>query len=85
MTWTIKIRYDADQDDVGSISATWTEQEDVDFTYSDRIKSNQAGANAFIAEAIAARDVWQDKQLENVNKAAWVLGQINTVDPQVEE
>ncbi|MCK5611827.1 hypothetical protein KAR91_58700 [Candidatus Pacearchaeota archaeon] len=83
MTWEIQIRYDADQDDVGSISATWTDQEYGDFTFSDRIKSNQTGANAFIAEAIAARDVWQVKQAASAVGVVWVLGQINTTDPKV--
>ena len=83
MTWTIQIQYDADQDDVGSISATWPDPMYGDFTFSQRIKSNQAGANAFIAEAIIARNAWQTKQAASVTGVTWVLGQINAADPQV--
>ena len=83
MTWTIQIKYDADQDDVGRISATWTDQTYGDFTVSDRIKSNQAGATAFINQAIDARDAWQVKQAAAAIGVTWVLGQINTADPKV--
>ena len=85
MTWAIKIKYDADQDDVGSISATWADPIYGDFTWSDRIKSNAAGANAFIVKAIAARDAWQIKQDASITGINWVLGQINSADQQVGE
>lgn len=83
MTWAIQIKYDADQDDVGSISATWTDQIYGDFTYPCRIKASQSEVTIFITDAIAARDTWQGKQLASVNKAAIVLDQINALDPKV--
>ncbi len=82
MEWEIKIKFDDDQIDVGSISLTWSDPTYGNFTHSGRIKANQEGATVFITAAIAARDVWQDKQLENSNKAAWVLDQINALDPK---
>ena len=85
MTWEIQIKYDADQDDVGGISATWTDATYGEFTHSNRIKANQAGANIFIAEAIAARNIWQTKQADAATDVGWVLSQINIDDPQIGE
>jgi len=84
MTWQITIQYDTDQADVGTISGTWTDPNPTYgvFTHSKRIKANAAGANAFIAEAIAARNIWQIKQQANINGAAFVLNKINLADPK---
>ena len=82
MTWAIQIKYDADQDDVGSIDAIWTDPTHGEFTVSDRIKSNQAGATAFIDQAISARDTWQVKRAAAAVGVSWVLGQINAADPK---
>lgn len=84
MSWEITVQFDLDQEDVGSVAATWTDPVLGVFTYSKRVKANAAGANAFIAEVIAARDIWQVKQQANITGATWVLNKINTVDPQVE-
>ena len=84
MTWEMKVNYDLDQDDVGTINATWTDP-NLDygiFTYSKRIKANAAGGNIFIAEAIKARDTWQIKQQANIAGAAWALNKINLSDPK---
>jgi len=84
MSWEITVQFDLDQEDVGSVAATWTDPVLGVFTYSKRVKANAVGANAFIAEAIEARDIWQVKQQANITGATWVLNKINTVDPQVE-
>jgi len=83
MTWGIIVNYDADQDNVGTINATWTDLVFGVFTYSKRIKANVAGGNAFIAEAIFARDAWQVKQQANIAGAAWALNKINLTDPKM--
>ena len=84
MTWAISLNYDLDQDDVGTINATWTDPNPNYgiFTYSKRIKANAAGGNAFVAEAIVARDVWQIKQQANIAGAVWALNKINLSDPK---
>jgi len=85
MTWAITVQYDTDQNDVGSVAATWTDPNlgyGV-FTYSERIKATAAGVNAFVANAIAARDTWQTKQQANLSGAAVVLNKINAADPKV--
>ena len=84
--WKISVQYDADQNDVGTVSGTWTDP-NLDygiFTFSKRIKATTAGVNSFVAEAIAARNVWQVKQEANVAGAIFVLNKINTTDPKVE-
>ena len=83
MTWEISLNLDLDQEDVGTINATWTDLVFGVFTYSKRLKVNTAGGNAFIAEAILARDAWQVKQQTNINGATWALNKINAADPKV--
>ena len=84
MTWQISVQYDADQDDVGTVSGTWTDPNPAYgvFTYSKRIEANAAGVNAFVAKAIATRDAWQIKQQANITGAAFVLNKINLADPK---
>jgi len=85
MTWEISLNLDLDQEDIGTVSATWTDSNIAlgVFTYSKRLKVNTAGGNAFIAEAILARDAWQVKQQTNINGATWALNKINAADPKV--
>ena len=85
MSWEIKVIIDKDKSEVGSVSATWTDPDTTlgVFSYSKRTQANVTGADAFITEAIAARDVWQVYQASNNTKSAWVLGRINTADPKV--
>ena len=85
MAWEITIHIDADQEDVGTVSGTWTDPNAAlgIFTFSKRVKANVAGANEFGIEAMAARDAWQLKQQANIDKAAWVQERINSADPKV--
>ena len=76
--WTIKVKYDADSNDVGTVTASWTEGEEL-FTYPARCKAN---VDAFIANAITARNTWQTKEAANESGAAFVLNKINAADPQ---
>ena len=84
MSWKISIQFDADQPDVGSVTGEWTDPLPAlgVFTHSMRVKANQAGLNAFLAAAIAARNVWQVKQQACIDKAAIVLAAINAADPK---
>ena len=84
MSWKITVQFDPNQNDVGSVSATWTDPNEAlgVFSYSKRIKGTLAGVNAFVAEAVAARDIWQTKQQANIAGAAFVLNKINTADPK---
>ena len=85
MSWKITVQFDPDQNDVGSVSATWTDPNPAlpAFTHSKRVKGTLAGVNAFVAEAVAARDAWQTKQQANITGAAFVLNKINAADPKV--
>lgn len=82
--WEIKVTIDKDKEDVGSVSATWTDP-DTDlgvFSFSQRIKADVEGADAFIAELITARDAWQVWQASNNSKEVWALDRLNTADPK---
>jgi len=82
--WKISVQYDADQNDVGTVSGTWTDP-NLDygvFAFSKRIKATAAGVNSFVTEAIAARNVWQVKQEANVAGVIFVLNKINITDPK---
>ena len=85
MSWEITVTIDKDKSEVGSVSATWTDPDTTlgVFTHSKRTQANVAGADAFIAEAILARDAWQVYRASNNTKSTWVLGRINTADPKV--
>ena len=85
MPWTTTVSLDAWSNDVGTISATWTEKEGTPpavFTYSSRAKRDAAGLNAFVAVAITARDAWQAKTAANIAAAAALAAKFNAVDPQ---
>lgn len=79
MTWTTQAQFDADSADVGVASATWTEAVGV-FTFTQRIRANNAGANAFVAAAIAARNAWQAKNAANASGAATLLSKLIAAD-----
>ena len=82
--WTIKLKLDADSNDVGSITATWTEPGGEVFTFSqNRIKNSTAEINAFGVAAVAERDAWQAKEALNLSGAAFLLDKLNTYDPKV--
>jgi len=83
--WTISVQLDADSNDVGTITATWTEgagEAAKTFVYSARAKKDAGGVNAFIAAVIAARNFWQAKSAANLTGAAALLIKINAADPQ---
>ena len=85
MSWKISIQFDQDQDDVGSITAIWTDPlpELGVFTFSLRVKANIAGLNEFKTAAIAARNKWQTKRQAAISKEPIVLAALNAADPQV--
>jgi hypothetical protein len=85
MSWQITATIDKDKTDVGNISAIWTDPNtDLGvFSFSQRIQADVDGADAFIAEAIVARDAWQVWQGNNNTKSTWALGRLNTADPKV--
>ena len=83
MTWEINVRLPKESNQVGSISATWTDETLGVFPYSRPCRATQDAADAFIAEVIAARDEWKADHAANSAKSAWVLGRINTADPEV--
>ena len=82
MSWKITVNFDQDQEDVGTVLAEWVDPSLGVFNYSKRVKATNDGANAFVAEAIAARNIWQGKQQANINGTAVVLNKINAADPQ---
>lgn len=79
--WEIQVTLDNDSNDVGTITATWTETAGV-FIYSSRAKKDAGGANAFVAAAIAARDFWQSKRSANDAAATALKTKIMTTDPK---
>jgi len=56
MAWTGYVTLDADKENVGTATAVWNEGEADEFPYSRRARVTQAEAEAFAAEAVAARD-----------------------------
>ncbi len=83
MSWEINVTLAKEINQVGSILATWTDPSLGVFPYSRNCRANLASADAFISEAIMARDAWQTYQAENNTKAVWVLDRLNTADPEV--
>jgi len=81
-SWQISVQLDSDSNDVGTISAKWTEVAGT-FTYSLRVRKDADGVNTFVAAAIAARNVWQAKNIANVQAATVLLNKFNNIDPQV--
>ena len=84
MSWALTVTM-RKTGDLANVSATWTDP-DTDlgvFTYSRTSGVTVSLADAFIAEAIAARDVWQVYQATNNTNSAWTLGRLNTADPKV--
>jgi hypothetical protein len=67
MSWQITVTIDKDKVDVGNVSAIWTDPDTAlgVFSFSQRIQADVDGADAFISEAIAARDAWQVWQGNN--------------------
>jgi hypothetical protein len=83
MAWELTVRLPKKENEIGSVSATWTDPTLGVFMYSRTSRVGVAQADAFIAEAIAARDAWQTYQMDNNTKSAWVLDRLNTADPKV--
>lgn len=89
MPWEIEVNMDVDKQDVGRVTATWTDPDrpspdgGATFTHSDRVKATTEGAADFIDDAIAARDEWQAKWDDENGKSGYVLNEINSADPQV--
>ena len=83
MSWEVVVTLADENNTVGSVSATWTDETLGVFTYSRTARATQESADAFIARAIAKRDAWQTKQINNNIKSAWALDRLNTADPKV--
>jgi hypothetical protein len=84
--WDIKVILDAGDNNVGTISATWTEGTDT-FTQSERITLDDSSKAAFIQNAITQRDAWKQKLADakvaadlETTIAATILSSINTAD-----
>lgn len=80
--WEMNISVDEDGD-LASVSATWTDPTLGVFSYSRRSRVSVTSADAFIAEAIAERDIWQVATQNDITKSAWASDRINTADPKV--
>jgi len=81
--WTINLKLDNDSNDVGSVTATWTEPTGEVFSFPRRLKNDTANINAFGVEVVAARDAWQVKEAANISGAAFLLNKLNLYDPKV--
>jgi len=94
MAWTIKIHFDEDQADVGSINAIWTDAELTgdevldaalkQFIHHRRIKTSSEGIDDFINEAIEAKNKWLSKQSDGATTATIIETAINAKDSKVE-
>lgn len=62
MSWATQVTLDRDKTDVASVSATFTDADSTTFTHSARVEITSASRDAFIAEAIALRDDWQQRK-----------------------
>ena len=85
MSWQVTVKLPNDANTVGHVSAVWTDPDATlgVFSYSRTARATQKSANAFIVEAIAARDAWRVSQAANDVKSVWVLDRLNTADPEV--
>ena len=81
--WNIKLKLDNDSNDVGSVTATWTEPTGEVFSHSARLKNSTANINAFGVDVVKARDAWQAKEAANISGAAFLLNKLNLYDPKV--
>lgn len=65
MPWTISVAIDADKTispAVGTATATFIAQDGSTFTFGHRDSFTAAAADKFVADAIAARNDWANKQ-----------------------
>lgn len=81
--WAIQIANDPDTTGVGTISTVWTEMDGTTFSLSERSTINEAGQVAFIAKAIAARDAWRQKKVDDAAAADVLLFRLNATDTEV--
>jgi hypothetical protein len=82
MSWEFSVVI-REGENLGNVSATWTDPSLGVFTHSRCSRINVASADAFIAEAIAGRDSWRINQQDNITKSAWALDRLNAADPEV--
>lgn len=85
MAWELTVILPEVEGGVGNITAKWTDPDPAlgVFSHSRRTRVSIDAADAFIAEAIAARDAWQIVQADNDTKSAWALDRLNAADPKV--
>jgi hypothetical protein len=82
MPWTVDVRIDSDQPDVGFATMSWSapgKPEEV-FSFSSRVKINDVEGPKIVAAAIAARDAWQAGTAKNQAKSGWLLSALTTAD-----
>lgn len=82
MPWTIQIADDPDTTGEKTATATWTEVSGKVFSFQVRGKATAGAVNAFVAAAIAARNVWQAANTTRAAQEAIVLARFVVTDPQ---
>lgn len=80
MGWTGRVLLDADKENVGSATAVWNEGEADECSYSRRARVTQADAEAFAAEAIAARDAREAQGAREATLAATLTTILNDAE-----
>jgi len=89
MGWTVKREIDVIPKHPGNtdlpkaqIISTWSDPTGT-FIYTARCADDTASINQYSADAIAARDAWQAKNVQNAGLGIAVLTRINNTDSQV--
>ena len=80
MDWTATVQLDADKSNVGHVMATFTDLDESTFRHSGRSAVTLAGRDAFVAEAIAARDAWRVKKAAEATLSVHVTERFAELD-----
>ena len=79
MAWVASVVLDDDKDDVGTATAIWNEGLADEFAYSRRAEVTGAEANAFVAEAVVARDARDTKLAQAAPLTAALQGKFDAL------
>ena len=80
--WAIQIANDPDTSGENTVTGTWTESDGRIFIFSVRGKKTDERINSGIADAIAARDAWQETNATIAAIELDILTKLNAADPQ---
>ena len=79
MTWTAIVTLDKDKDDVGTVTATWTDDASSlpDFVFDERVQVTQAAGDQFATDANAALADRNSRLAKETDLIAIMEGKLN--------